>query len=69
MIYKVYYQDSKLQIPTRENTKSLYIDSDSEKSVRKLLKDKNYNIEFIQLLEGTHLEHEQSSPHFELEQV
>jgi len=54
MIYKVYYQDSKLQIPTRENTKSLYIDSDSEKSVRKLLKDKNYGYAIKKLMPIAH---------------
>ena len=69
MIYKVYYQENMLQVPVRENTKSMYIEADSERSVRQKLKDRNYNIEFIQLLEGEHLEHEQASPDFELEQV
>jgi len=52
-----------------ENTKHLYIEADSEKSVREKLKNREYNIELIQLLEGQHLKYEQSSPHFELEQV
>ncbi|HEX5564016.1 MAG TPA: RNA polymerase epsilon subunit, partial [Sporosarcina sp.] len=53
----------------RENTKHLYIEADSERSVREKLKNREYNIELIQLLEGNHLEYEQASPHFELEQV
>ena len=68
MIYKVYYQDNMQQVPVRENTKCMYIEADSERSVRKKLSDREYNIEFIQLLEGQHLEHEQASPYYELEQ-
>ncbi|MEK5040916.1 DNA-dependent RNA polymerase subunit epsilon [Sporosarcina sp. FSL K6-3457] len=69
MIYKVYYQENMLQVPVRENTQSMYIEADSERSVREKLKDRNYSIEFVQLLEGAHLEHEQAAPYFELEQV
>lgn len=69
MIYKVYYQEKATQVPIRENTKQLYIEADSERSVREKLKNREYNIELIQLLEGQHLKYEQSSPHFELEQV
>ncbi len=69
MIYKVYYQENMLQVPVRENTKSMYIEADSERSVREKLKDRNFNIEYIQLLEGVHLEYEQAAPYFELEEV
>lgn len=69
MIFKVYYQDTKLQVPVRENTKTMYIEAESQRDVRKKLLDRNYNIEFIQQLEGEHLEYEQASEHFELEQV
>ncbi|MBE1553614.1 DNA-dependent RNA polymerase subunit epsilon [Sporosarcina limicola] len=65
MIYKVYYQETALQIPVRENTKSMYIEADSERAVRAKLKKHDYSIEYIQLLEGEHLEHEQNSPDFE----
>ena len=34
MIYKVYYQENMLQVPVRENTKCMYIEADSERSVR-----------------------------------
>lgn len=69
MIYKVYYQENVLEVPVRENTKSMYIEADSERTVRQSLKGRNLSIEYIQLLEGKHLEHEQASEHFELEQV
>ncbi|QUW21742.1 DNA-dependent RNA polymerase auxiliary subunit epsilon family protein [Sporosarcina sp. Marseille-Q4063] len=69
MIYKIYYQENVLEVPVRENTKSMYIEADSEKTVREILKGRNFNIEYIQLLEGEHLEFEKASPHFELEQV
>ncbi|WJY28869.1 DNA-dependent RNA polymerase subunit epsilon [Sporosarcina trichiuri] len=69
MIFKVYYQDSKTQVPVRENTKTLYVEAETQREVRQKLQDRNYNIEFIQQLEGEHLEYEQASAHFELEQV
>jgi len=69
MIYKVYYQESIKEIPVRENTKSLYLEASSEREVRQKLKDRNYNIELVQLLEGNYLEYEQSSPNFVLENV
>ncbi len=52
MIYKVYYQENMNEIPVRENTKSLYVEASSEREVREYLKDRNYNIELVQLLEG-----------------
>ena len=69
MIYKIYYQENMLEVPVRENTVSMYIEASSEEEVRQLLKGRNINIEYIQLLECKHLEYEQASPHFELEQV
>lgn len=67
MIYKVYYQENMNEIPVRENTKSLYVEASSEREVREYLKDRNYNIELVQLLEGAYLEYEQNSPNFHLE--
>ncbi|MGE7693317.1 DNA-dependent RNA polymerase subunit epsilon [Lysinibacillus sp. NPDC094177] len=69
MIYKVYYQESANEIPVRENTKSLYLEATSDREVREKLKDRNYNIEFIQLLEGNYLAYEQASPNFVLEEI
>jgi DNA-dependent RNA polymerase auxiliary subunit epsilon len=67
MIYKVYYQENMNEIPVRENTKSLYVEASSEREVREFLKDRNYNIELVQLLEGNYLEYERNSPDFRLE--
>ncbi|MGN7477178.1 DNA-dependent RNA polymerase subunit epsilon [Solibacillus silvestris] len=67
MIYKIYYQESITEIPVRENTKTLYLEASSEREVRHYLKDRNYNIELVQLLEGNYLEYEQNSPNFSLE--
>ncbi|MEK4228574.1 DNA-dependent RNA polymerase subunit epsilon [Solibacillus sp. FSL H8-0538] len=67
MIYKVYYQEGITDIPVRENTKTLYLEASSEREVRHYLKDRNYNIELVQLLEGNYLEYEQASPNFRLE--
>lgn len=67
MIYKVYYQENITDIPVRENTKTLYLEASSEREVRHYLKDRNYNIELVQLLEGNYLDYEQASPNFHLE--
>lgn len=67
MIYKIYYQENVTDIPVRENTKTLFLEAASEREVRHYLKDRNYNIELVQLLEGNYLEYEQNSPNFHLE--
>lgn len=69
MIYKVYYQENALEVPVRENTQSLYVEADSEREVRAALKERKYNIELIQLLEGNHLEYEQASQNFKVEKI
>jgi len=69
MIYKVYYQDTPDEVPVREHTKSVYIEADSVREVRKKLIDRKYNIEYIQELDEAHLNYEKQSPEFELENV
>ncbi|TCP30531.1 DNA-dependent RNA polymerase auxiliary subunit epsilon [Scopulibacillus darangshiensis] len=69
MIYKVLYQESKQEVPIRENTKTLYMEADSERVVRKNLADRQYNIEFIQGLEGDFLNYEKSSENFKMEKI
>lgn len=69
MIFKVIYQESRLEIPVRERSKSLYIEADSEKEVRQKLTNRNYNIEFIQPLDEAHLAYEQQSEDFKVETV
>lgn len=67
MIYKVYYQENQNEIPVRENTKTLYVEATEVRDVRTYLQDRNYNIEFIQKLEGEYLEYEKNSPNFIVE--
>ena len=69
MIFKVLYQESLHEVPVREHTKCLYIEADSIRDVRSKIADREYNIELIQLLDGAHLEYEQRSENFVLENV
>lgn len=68
-IYKVFYQDNRAEVIVRENTQTIYVEGNSEEEVRKYLKDRNYNIEFITKLEGAHLEYEQKSPDYQVEHI
>jgi DNA-dependent RNA polymerase auxiliary subunit epsilon len=67
MIFKVYFQKSINEVPVREETKSLYIEAESEQEVRKKLAERKYNIEFIQQLSNEYLEYERQSNLFEVE--
>lgn len=69
MIYKVYYQQNVHEVPVRENTETMYIEASSEREVRQKLNGRPFNIEYIQLLEGNHLEYEQASPNYKLEKI
>lgn len=67
MIFKVFYQESALEVPVREKTKVLYLKAESEREVRTKIIPKGYNIELIQELAGAHLEYEkQNVENFEL---
>ncbi|MBL1228884.1 DNA-dependent RNA polymerase auxiliary subunit epsilon family protein [Enterococcus sp. BWB1-3] len=67
MIYKVYYQETKIRNPKREDTKSIYVEGDNDVVVRQLVEDNTpYNIEYVQLLEGNHLAYEQEHAEFKL---
>jgi DNA-dependent RNA polymerase auxiliary subunit epsilon len=67
MIFKVFFQERITQVPTRESTKSLYINADSITDARRKLADRKYNIEFIQEISGNFLEYEKQSNQFEVE--
>ncbi|MFD3447976.1 DNA-dependent RNA polymerase subunit epsilon [Microbacteriaceae bacterium 4G12] len=69
MIFKVFYQESALQVPVRETTKVLYIEAGSEREVRTKLSQFNYNIELVQELAGAHLEYEQKSENFKITEI
>ena len=65
MIYKVYYQESKIRNPKREETQVLYIDAKDDVEARQRVEENTpYNIEFVQLLEGNHLEYEKENVQF-----
>ena len=67
MIYKVYYQESKIRNPKREETQVLYIDAKDDVEARQRVEENTpYNIEFVQLLEGNHLEYEKDNVQFTL---
>lgn len=67
MIFKVFYQQEREVPPTRERTKSLFIEADTVRDVRDKLADRNYNIEYIQEANEAFLEYEKQSDQFEVE--
>ncbi|MFC7392392.1 DNA-dependent RNA polymerase subunit epsilon [Scopulibacillus cellulosilyticus] len=69
MIYKVHYQESKEEVPVRENTKTLYIEAESEREVREKLADKPYNLEVVIKVDGAYLDYEKQSENFKVEQI
>lgn len=68
-IFKVFYQHNRDEVIVRENTQSTYVEAQTEEQVRRFLKERNYNIEFITKLEGAHLEYEQQSDYFNVERA
>jgi DNA-dependent RNA polymerase auxiliary subunit epsilon len=69
MIYKVLYQDQPEEVPVRERTQSLYVEAESEPEVRLKLAERKINIEHIVLLSDEHLEYEQRSENFKVENL
>lgn len=69
MVFKVLYQASSYEVPVREKTQTIYVEAENEEEVRKKLADRDYNIEFVQKLEGDFLEYEKSSPNFKVEEI
>ncbi|MBM7095991.1 DNA-dependent RNA polymerase auxiliary subunit epsilon family protein [Bacillus sp. H-16] len=69
MIFKVYFQTTKTEVPVRENTKSIYVEGSSQEDVRKKLADRNYNIEFVTPLSEEALEYEKQHEDYKVEQL
>lgn len=69
MIFKVLYQEYPDEVPTRERTKSIYIEAESVRDVRLKLQNKPINIEYIQPLTDAHLAYDQQSEDYKLEKV
>lgn len=66
MIFKVYFQESLTEVPIRENTKTVYLEGESEKDVRNKLSDKGYNIEYVTAVKGAYLAYESQSEHYKV---
>ena len=73
MIYKVFYQESKVG-PRREQTRSLYMEVEAESELqgriiaRELVEKTypQYNVEFIELLSEKHLQYEKEHADFSI---
>ena len=67
MIFKVTYQPNTQQVPTRENTQTLYVEASKGEARELIAKYTPYNVEFVQELSPAHLAYEQeSNPDFEV---
>lgn len=67
MIFKIFYQETKTRNPKREQTQTIYVDATDAVTARALIEEHTpYNIEFVQALEGNHLEYEKENTDFTL---
>jgi DNA-dependent RNA polymerase auxiliary subunit epsilon len=69
MIFKVYYQEDVAEAPVREKTQSLFVEASAVYEVRRKLKDKPYNIEFIQAVEGEFYDYEKQDENFKVLEI
>lgn len=69
MVFKVFYQESKTQVPVREMTKTMYVEGESIRDIRRKLIDYPYNIEFITPIEGAFLEYEKQNEDFKVLEI
>jgi DNA-dependent RNA polymerase auxiliary subunit epsilon len=69
MLFKVFYQESLHEVPVRENTKTLFINGESERDIRKKLTDRKYNIEYINPVTGAYLEYEKQNEDFKVLEI
>lgn len=69
LIFKVFYQPTTYEVAVRENTKTFYIEGESERDIRKKIGDRDINIEYIQPIEGAFLEYEKQNEHFKVLEI
>ncbi|AZU61360.1 DNA-dependent RNA polymerase subunit epsilon [Neobacillus mesonae] len=69
MIFKVYYQESKTEVPVREKTRTIFINAESVREVYTKIADKGFNIELIQEVKGAYLEYEQQNEDFKVLEI
>ena len=67
MIFKITYQETKVRNPKREETKTLYLEAETSIEARSIVEQNTpFNIEFVQPLEGKHLDYEQKNAEFSI---
>lgn len=66
MIFKVYYQANATEVPIRENTKTIYVEAESVREVRQMLKKEPYNVERVEEISGPYLEYEKQQEDFKV---
>ena len=67
MTFKIYFQPDQTMTPRRENTKSIYVEADSEAAARQMVEQNTeYNIEYVELLDEKALDYEKQIPDFKL---
>ena len=67
MIFKIYYQDTKIRNPKREDTHSMYLEADSEPEAWIQAEgNTEFNIEYIEELSDKALEYEKQNPDFKI---
>lgn len=67
--FKVFYQENNKEIPVRENTKSMFIESSDKPSVLRYLESKNYNVEYVQEMNEEYLNFEKKSSDFKMVKI
>jgi DNA-dependent RNA polymerase auxiliary subunit epsilon len=69
VIFKIYFQESNTQAPVREKTKTIYVEGESVRDVRRKLLSYPYNIEFVSSIEGAFLEYEKQNEDFKVLEI
>ena len=69
MVFKVYFQENSKEVPVRENTKTLYVEGDSVRNVRKKISALGYNVEFVQMVNGAFLEYEKQNEDYKVLEI
>jgi DNA-dependent RNA polymerase auxiliary subunit epsilon len=69
MVFKVYYQENVKEVPVRENTKSLFVEGESVRDVRKKIGDRGYNVELVQEVKGAFLEYEKQNEDYKVLEI
>ncbi|MEH7251753.1 MULTISPECIES: DNA-dependent RNA polymerase subunit epsilon [Bacillaceae] len=69
MVFKVYFQENSKEVPVREKTKTLYVEGESVRNVRKKIAALGYNVEFVQMVNGAFLEYEKQNEDYKVLEI